>query len=284
MTSAKVYHGTITGKDDIFLEKFVITGACFDAAKDTSLGQGGGFYISLDPSTAKLFSHTTAPEDAVRRGHAQDPLRHGRGMIVEIDAQLNAREWDFDHEMSFGLSLALLNRMKPLLPRLKFPEMFHNDDIFPMTDSYVTINGIEVKENGWELQYTHEASEQQKKMTFSDAAAKHAMDFNAVTDGRSHAARFFADKIHQALADQFPDEYYPAKQQALDDAAAGGVGYLKYTGSAPLPVGKIYLRPIGAPIRDDTPGLGHWEVHGAGAARQSSAEKVVSVTARTCAV
>ena len=118
MTKCHVYHGTVAGKDDIFLESFIVTGA-LSGKTERPQHQEGGFYVSLEQSgLAYAFSHTMEQADAEER-YGLGTMRYGRGIIVECEVELDAEHWNFDHEWQ-DASMRVIKKFRDELPSLTF--------------------------------------------------------------------------------------------------------------------------------------------------------------------
>lgn len=226
MKKIRAYHGTVTGKDDIFLENFIVTGAV--SGKTTQLmGQRSGFYVIVgDQETAVGFADTRDQEESSRDPmYRDDPLNFGRGMVVELEVELNAKDWDIDHEMSQE-SLRVIKEFRQELPSLTF-----NTSPFQSYGSMI-------------------------KTPFQVSDYKNGSGFVVIGDEIPRFSRLpvlyeggysdtlILDRIHKVLEETFPERYLQVKQRVLDEVE---IAHLKYIGHRPLPVEKIYLRPLEYP-------------------------------------
>ena len=216
----KFYHGTVTGKDDLFLESFIITGAVRSENTESIKGQGQnpGLFVSLNPGWAQMF------------GQSQGQL--GRGMVVEFNEEINSQNWDFDHEMSGGYSLALIQNLKHLLPILASDEKAGDDK--NMLKAF--FSAIETEKNSFDIVYNNHPTE-----PFSNHIWINLPEKKSALASPKEA--YFLEKIHYKLRERFPKEYERKKQALLDEMVKKEYGLLKYIGSSPLKASKIYLKP-----------------------------------------
>lgn len=98
----KFSHGTRTGKDDIFLEKFIITGAV--GTNWGHMNQVLGFHVTTNIELAKHYA-------------GKQPSPDGSPMLIEIEAEIDGINWRLDNIQSKG-SLMILRNMKDLFPTL----------------------------------------------------------------------------------------------------------------------------------------------------------------------
>jgi hypothetical protein len=226
----KLYHGTVTGKDDLFLESFIITGAMSSKSRD-AWDQGPGFYVSMQPEVPQYRAITLPENNAKDQWEAWPKVHWGRGMIVALEAKIDAKNWDIDHEVSGGYSMTLIERMRDLLkPAAENAE----GDIKTILETF------------------YEATD--KKQDFKVYVGIPALAFldNRKTtivypqkreDEGTRGATYFMQVVHNALKENFPEAYQKEKQKVLDEMVVNKNGHFKYIGTAPLKISKIYLRP-----------------------------------------
>ena len=249
MKKYHVYHGTVTGKDDIFLESFIVTGAVSGKTINPNQ-QSGGFYACVGSvGEAYLFSQTRSQME----DQDEYTLRCGRGMVVEFETELNAKDWNFDHEDAVD-SARVIRQFKDTLPLLTFG-----------------IAGSSLKDTPTETPFSIKKKDDDTiVIDYEDLRGeKRSCDMVFRGDGGFDCSEpvptFFLEQIHKTLEKEFPERYLQVKQKAIDDMAeAGHGGCLKYIGSQPLRVNKIYLRPEDSPIIEDNMDrkdpLKRWEV------------------------
>jgi len=247
MGKRRLYHGTVTGKEDIFLESFIVTGAVSKAPMHSldPWDQEPGFYACLDqPGAALEFSHTLDREEAIEallnaaqtaeeKDAAKNTLRYGRGMIVEFEAEVDAENWDFDHEVSNIYSIALISKFKDRLSSLSFPTLKIGAEGYSLPKFYKNLS-IEMDAEGEVCWATWE--NENKKQEKLKMPHWHHCEGNRLE-------AFLLEKVHRALKEKFLDEYQAAKQEVLDEMADGDA--IKYVGTKALQVKKIYLCPAG---------------------------------------
>ena len=228
MGKVTIYHGTVTGKDDVFLESFIVCGGAKGNIQSRDYSdQSPGFYVDVGfISWANTFSDHRAPEEAARR--EETDLRSGRGMIVVLQAELDARNWEFDHESDVRHSMAVLRGCKHLLGALDFGE-----------EGAAEAFGLDATKRGFSVSYAPPDGGRPRSVKVN-WASKEPFLFT-----------YPLSKIHGALASQFPGEYFEAKEKVLRDVEKEG-GTLKYTSNAPIRVDKIYLRPLDESGMEDT--------------------------------
>lgn len=105
MKKVTLWHGTSTGKDYSSLTSVFNKGLLSARTNLDRCGQRPGVYFSFDEEVAHMYAHGAA--GAYEGG---DPL------IVKVDAVLDARHWDLDHEMT-DESVGILSDFKDVLCR-----------------------------------------------------------------------------------------------------------------------------------------------------------------------
>ncbi len=252
-----VYHGTVTGKDDLYLESFIITGAVSNRSIFTP-GQDGGFFVSLNPDLLQRFGY----------GHEGFGFESGHGILVEADVPLDAKSWDFDHEMGYGASMQLVIAMKDFLPKMKL-----DSEDGKLVKQF--IDGLEKGRKGADGFNVH------YKFPFGlldEISFTYPRPEEKDIKGYGEQSTYLMQKIHDLLKENFPQEYAATKQELFDEMAREKTGVLKYVGKDALKVSRIYLEP---PDSWAAKTLKNWEIiYKAGgtklAASAQQAKRIVS--------
>ena len=288
----KFYHGTVTGKDDLFLESFIITGAISSKTIDP-WDQRPGFYVSLHPKWAEIFGNTHDIEGAKERmdpewnGDQNQLVGFGRGLVVEFDMEVDMKNFDFDHEWGGGWSMSLIEGMREFLPLaaqhekgeakeileqfyngmvagqgftvslvgpLSMQEKKHIKDILKRLHAGEAVSGFHQDDIGkLESELAHENEPREKKYLVKHFPTPGSMGF------RSSA--YIQQIIHDILKEKFPEEYQQEKQRVfarmLKSDGDGDVIF-KYVGIEPLKISRAYLRADNSKPYPE--GLDKWEV------------------------
>jgi hypothetical protein len=106
MKKITLWHGTATGENHESLTSVFNGGLLPARANMDRNGQKPGVYFSPRKTTAEIYARTAT------RHHGGDPL------IVKVDAELDARHWDIDHEMT-AASMDILADFKSRLEEVR---------------------------------------------------------------------------------------------------------------------------------------------------------------------
>jgi hypothetical protein len=217
-----VYHGTVTGKDDLFLESFIITGAVSNSSVYTP-EQDGGFYVSLNPALLQKYGY----------GHEGFGFEPGRGILVEADVPLDAKCWDFDHEMGYGASMLLVIVMKDFLPKMELDS----------EDGKLIKQFIDGLEKGREGAHSFNVHYKFPFGLLDEISFNYPRPEEKDMKGYGAQSTYLMQKIHDLLKENFPREYTQAKQEIFEEMAREKTGVLKYIGKDALKVSRIYMEP-----------------------------------------
>lgn len=231
----KFYHGTVTGKDDIYLESFIVTGAVSGKSRDP-WDQKAGVYVCPDVRWPAIYARDRESPEIDWQGNVIAPLRTGRGMIVEIQASLDSKNWQIDHEMSWEDSIAVIDQMRDCLPSLPLTNIYDGLKTHPSAAiEKVRLTSVQMSGKGLEIAYVRgvPAEETQEKILIRSPGSHAGTRFEA----------YFLDKVHDLLAQTEPHRYAEENLNIMADMAANARGMLKYVGNQPLSVNAVYLRP-----------------------------------------
>ncbi|TAL27259.1 MAG: hypothetical protein EPN97_17940 [Alphaproteobacteria bacterium] len=259
----RLYHGTVTGKDDVFLERFMVTGAISGKNRD-AWDQQPGVYMCPGVGWAFMFANDQEKPDS-ERDDGITPLRVGRGMLVEIRTALDGENWQIDHEMSQRDSMKVLKSMRDMLPSLPTGQEYEHTGWIP---TRIRLTALRDCGDGLEIDY-------HVSRTGLDRTIKLPWDARDLGD-RDNA--FFIDKLHEILKTTALQRYAEENLKILTDMAENNRGCIKYVSREPLPVDRLLLRPAMTPeINDKYNGeapLEMWEtVHQRGEAPVKTASK-----------
>lgn len=93
----ELYHGTVTGRDNINLESFRKRGAMSGASG--GYGQGKGFFVYTDKNSAR--KQAVGISTGMGASYRRDKENSGRPMIVTVEAVLEPEDWDIDYELNY---------------------------------------------------------------------------------------------------------------------------------------------------------------------------------------
>ncbi|MFH1159011.1 MAG: hypothetical protein V1721_09085 [Pseudomonadota bacterium] len=251
-----LYHGTQTGKDALFLEGFIVAGAHSGKSLDTG-GQDQGFYVSLDPQVARAFAGTRTEEEARARSKyaAEKPVcQFGRGLMVQINTKVDSKNWDIDHEMSPGYSMALIENMRDFLPLAAKRQKSDDKKLLKAFHS-----AVDKKPDFFSVVYADFPTAAFFKYPRKKIAILYPETKRPSFLEGNRISGYFLQIVHHILRDSFPEEYQREKQRVLDEMVGVGTGQLKYIGSDPLKISRMYLKPeLFDPRHIET--LADWEV------------------------
>lgn len=246
----RLYHGTATGKDDIFLESFIVTGAVSGAGPGP-WDQNAGFYTSPSPEWPMHFAKDREPGSSNRNPVVAD-MRIGRGIIVAIDTAIDGQKWEIDHEMSQDDSLALLRKFSSHFPHIAGGHTYFFDAWAP---SDIRIDAVRDSGNALLVDYFVERTRVQTQIE---------IPWKAEAALGERDAAFFIDKAHKLVKEIDPGKYASENAQHIGKMLDARRGTLKYVASEPLQVTSIQLRPAAGSKLDKeysgNPPLETWEM------------------------
>lgn len=216
MTRARIFHQTMMDGNDLLLESFIVTGAMSGKTRvpEGCVDQAAGFYayVSLEGAAGTGFLH----------GIDSD---YPFAAVVELHADVTAREWDIDHEMSWTHSQDLLREMKDFFPLLENEELKRHHWTRGMLDALAAgRDDFNVPKDVWP--------------GAAGNAPRDDTPYGSVVATRAGA--FLLEQLHFLLNEKFPDDYAPKKQAVLDKLVACDGPPIKYIGAAPLRISRVY--------------------------------------------
>ena len=302
-----LYHGTSSGPADENLADFLENGVATDRTADP-WDQRAGFYLSATTGWAQMFARDRYPTTSSLSGRGYDPVTledylqdiqernvfetqgvdqaeyyaklgtttQGqileRGAVLEFDVELDAVNWDFDHEMSYGYSMKLLHQMRDQIAALTAEspndqalreEMLKGFDGAGITPTFNFDIDQDYLAGQMREGFFVMNPEAPLGLLPSDKATAHHFKWPAPESelGDRRTAHLL-ERLHDMLAEQFPEEYQAAKLSMLEEMVAKNCSSIKYVGEEPLFPAQINVRnaktPV-MPIEADQPFEG-WDV------------------------
>jgi len=256
------YHGSVTGRDNVIMRSFIHNGFV-SRFTQSAWDQEAGLYVAAGkPDAAIGFARNREEDDFA------DPEdnKFGRGMIVELKAPLDGKNWRIDHEMSTPQSMQVIARMKDYLPHVPKEHSFMVETAFDKKN--YLIKDVDFSDKGLAIDFSIDGCNQERVVIGMD----------------QHATRVetcLLDKIHLMLHQYgSAEKYEEANFSVLKSMAEERTGSMKYIGTSPLTVSRILLRPENGSASSfyKTTDISAWEVvHAQGGEKESLAHPNPSV-------
>jgi len=238
------YHGSVTGRDNVIMRSFIHNGFV-SRFTQSAWDQEAGLYVAAGkPQAAIGFARSRAEDDF----SDPDDNKFGRGMLVELKAPLDGKNWRIDHEMSTAQSMQVIEQMKDYLPHLPREQSFTVQTDF---DEYTyLIKDVAFSDKGLAIDFSINGREPERVVIGMDRDA-------------TRVETCLLDKIHFMLHKYGSEQKYEEVNfSVLKSMADQHTGSMKYVGTSPLTVSRILLRPENGGISsfyEEAP-LSTWEV------------------------
>jgi len=226
------------------MRSFISNGFVSSSTQSAWDQEAGLYVVAGKPNTAIGFAASKVEDDFF------DPEdnKFGRGMLVELQAPLDGKNWRIDHEMSTSQSMKVIEQMKAYLPHLPKEQFFIVETAF--SEYTYLIKDITFDDKGLAIDFSINGQEPKRVVIGMDQDA-------------TRIETCLLDKVHLMLHKYGSEKKYEEVNfSVLKSMADQHTGSMKYVGKTPLTVSRILLRPEKGSISsfyEDT-SLSTWEV------------------------